>query len=199
MINSIEEFNNLDDFGEDIVHFHVFVQNKEGKVAKIPWIISFWNLQKFLMRYDCDAAEYILKVSSSIRSYGSRDSKILQILHSEGFPVHDFVEKYMENFSDEDIQKHIDWSENIALNESFLNKKKELDLLIPDLRSSNSRRNVFAEAIDESLQREIKKFYPEFFDEISAESYSKYDDFLMNSVSDLVAKLNDFFDKESKK
>ena len=199
MITRIEEHNNLDLFGEDHVHFHIFLENKDGSEVKMPWMISFWNLIKFLKSYDPDAANYITKVSSGIRSYGSKDSKILKILHSEEMPINSFVEKYMSHLSEDLLQKHIDWSENLKITPAFLEKKHDLDLLLPDLAADNSRRNVFAEAIDEALQKEIKKFYPEFFDEISAESYSKYDGFLMNSVSDLVTKLNDFFYKESKK
>lgn len=199
MITRIEEHNNLDLFGEDHVHFHIFLENKDGSEVKMPWMISFWNLIKFLKSYDPDAANYITKVSNGIRSYGSKDSKILKILHSEEMPINSFVEKYMSHLSEDLLQKHIDWSENLKITPAFLEKKQDLDLLLPDLAADNSRRNVFAEAIDEALQKEIKKFYPEFFDEISAESYSKYDGFLMNSVSDLVTKLNDFFYKESKK
>ena len=199
MITRIEEHNNLDLFGEDHVHFHIFLENKDGSEVKMPWMISFWNLIKFMKSYDPDAANYITKVSNGIRSYGSKDSKILKILHSEEMPINSFVEKYMSHLSEDLLQKHIDWSENLKITPAFLEKKQDLDLLLPDLAADNSRRNVFAEAIDEALQKEIKKFYPEFFDEISAESYSKYDGFLMNSVSDLVTKLNDFFYKESKK
>ena len=43
MIRRIEEHNNLDLFGEDFVHFHIFFDNKDGIEVKMPWIISFWN------------------------------------------------------------------------------------------------------------------------------------------------------------
>ena len=64
MIRRIEEHNNLDLFGEDFVHFHIFFDNKDGIEVKMPWIISFWNLRKFLNSYDPDAANYISKVSN---------------------------------------------------------------------------------------------------------------------------------------
>ena len=50
MIRRIEEHNNLDLFGEDFVHFHIFFDNKDGIEVKMPWIISFWNLRKFLIK-----------------------------------------------------------------------------------------------------------------------------------------------------
>ncbi len=199
MIKRIVEYNNIDIVGEDIIDFYVFLQDKEGKEIKIPLIISFWNLRKFLGKFDSAAADYISKVSSGIRSYGSVDSKILQILHSDGFPVHSFVQKYVNDFSEEDIQKHIEWSENLVVDAGFSEKMNKLRPLLPDLASNNSRRNIFAAALDEAIQKEIRKFYPEFFDKVDRQSYSDYDDVLMTGVNNLVTKLNDFFYKESQK
>ena len=199
MITRIEEHNNLDLFGEDHVHFHVFLENKDGSEVKMPWMISFWNLIKFLKSYDPDAANYITKVSNGIRSYGSKDSKILKILHSEEMPINSFVEKYMSHLSEDLLQKHIDWSENLKITPAFLEKKHDLDLLLPDLAADNSRRNMFSDALDEAIQKEVRKFYPEFFNKADGKSYSDYDDFLMNEVSNLAIKLNDYFYKASQK
>ncbi|SIS49373.1 hypothetical protein SAMN05421789_102135 [Kaistella chaponensis] len=199
MIRRIEEHNNLDLFGEDFVHFHIFFDNKDGIEVKMPWIISFWNLRKFLNSYDPDAANYISKVSNGIRSYGSKDSKILEILHSEEMPINSFVEKYMSTLSEDLLQKHIDWSENLKINPAFREKANELELLLPDLAFGNSRRKIFADALDEAINKEIRNFYPEFFDKIDSKSYTRYDAVLMNEVNNLVTKLNDFFYNESQK
>ncbi|MFC6269157.1 hypothetical protein [Frigoriflavimonas asaccharolytica] len=199
MIKRIEEYSNLEEFGEDIVQFHVFLQNDAGNEVRIPWMINFSHFRRFLQNYNPDAADYISKVSSGIRSYGFMDSKILQILHSEEFPVHFFIEKYMNEYSEEKIQKHIEWSENLKFTAAAKESLNEIQELIPDMAFSNSRRAVFADAVDEAMQKEVKKFYPDFFDNADVDSYKKYDDFFMNQISQLVTKLNDYFYKESHK
>ena len=198
-ITRIEEVSDLEDFGTDLVKFYVFFKKDDGNEVSIPFIIYMWDIIKYLRNSEPDAADYINKVSESIRSYGMKDSKILKVLSEEEFPFHSFVEKYFYSFSSEKIKKHIEWCETV-LNPSHLEHFREFELqLQPDLAQGNSRRKLFAEAVDEVIQKDVKKFYPEFFETVNSESYKKYDEILMEKVSELVSELDNFFFKESQK
>jgi hypothetical protein len=198
-ITRIEEISDLQDFGTDMVKFYIFFEKENGNEVSVPFIVYMWDIKKYLKEFEPDAATYIDKISESIRSYGMKDSKILQILHAEEFPIHSFVEKYFYSFSSEKIKKHIEWSET-ELNPSYIEDFREFERqLQPDLAHSNSRRLLFTEAIDETVQKEIRRFYPDFFEAVNPESYKKYDEILMDKVSELAYALDDFFFRESQK
>lgn len=195
----IEEISDLQDFGTDMVKFYIFFEKDNGSEVSVPLIVYMWDIKKYLKEFEPAAANYIDKISESIRSYGIKDSKILEILHQEEFPVLSYVEKYFYSFPSEKIKKHIEWSET-KMNPSYIEDLREFERqLQPDLAHNNSRRLLFAEAIDETIQKEIRKFYPDFFGTVNLESYKKYDEILMNKVSELTSELDDFFFRESHK
>ncbi|MBO6186104.1 MAG: hypothetical protein J6O88_15705 [Chryseobacterium sp.] len=198
-ITKIEEVSDLQDFGTDLVKFYIFFKKEDGSEVSIPFIVYMWDILKYLKGFKPDAAAYIDKVSMSIRSYGMKDGKILEILHKEEFPIYSFVKEYFNNISSEKINKHIEWSET-EVSPSYIENFREFERQMqPNLAESNARLFLFAEAIDEVVQKETKKFYPEFFNSINPESYTKYDEILMEKVQELVSELDNFFFRESQK
>ncbi|AZA52262.1 hypothetical protein [Chryseobacterium sp. G0201] len=198
-ITRIEEISDMLDFGTDLVKFHIFFKKNDGNEVSVPFIVYLWDIIKFLENSEPDAAAYVNKVSKSIRSYGMKDGKILKILHGEEFPLHSFVEKYFQNLPVDKIHKHIEWSEKI-INPSYIEDFREFERQFqPDLANSNSRRILFIEALDEVVQKEVNKFYPEFFEVRNNDLYAKYDEILMEKVGELGSELDNFFFKNSKK
>lgn len=198
-VTRIEEVSDLEDFGTDLVKFYIFFEKDDGNEVSIPFIVYMWDILKYLKGFKPDAAAYIDKVSMSIRSYGMKDGKILEILHKEEFPIYSFVKEYFNNISSEKINKHIEWSET-KVSPSYIEDFREFERQMqPNLAESNARLFLFAEAVDEVVQKETKKFYPEFFDSINPESYTKYDEILMEKVQELVSELDNFFFRESQK
>ncbi|WP_435525779.1 hypothetical protein [Chryseobacterium indoltheticum] len=198
-ITKIEEVSDLQDFGTDLVKFYIFFKKDDGNEVSIPFIVYMWDILKYLKGFKPDAAAYIDKVSMSIRSYGMKDGKILEILHKEEFPIYSFVKEYFNNISSEKINKHIEWSET-EVSSSYIENFREFERQMqPNLAESNAHLFLFAEAVDEVVQKEIKRFYPEFFNSIDPESYKKYDEILMDKVQELVSELDNFFFRESQK
>lgn len=197
MITRIEEVSDLQDLGIDLIRFYVYLQGTDGNEVTKPLIIYLWDLKKFMSVHEPQAFAYLVKVSESIRYYGAKDGKVLKVLHEDGFPVHSFVEKYVKNMSADKILSHIKWSQ--SLEEPCVGDAIERSDLLPhpEFASNNFRRTMFAEKIDEAVQREVRKFYPDFFTDADAHSIAKYDDLLMHAVYDFINQLDDFFFKES--
>ncbi|KFF08624.1 hypothetical protein IX38_04020 [Chryseobacterium luteum] len=198
-ITRIEEISDMQDFGTDLVKFYIFFKKDDGNEVSVPFIVYLWDIIKYLRNSEPDAAAYINKVSESIRSYGMKDGKILKVLHEEEFTVHSFVEKYFKNLPADKINRHIEWSEK-TIDPSDIKDFREFERqLQPDLANSNSRRTLFTEAVDEAVQKEVKNFYPEYFEVKNNEFYAKYDEILMKKVGELASELDDFFFRESQK
>ncbi|SMP26759.1 hypothetical protein [Chryseobacterium profundimaris] len=197
MITRIEEVGDLQDLGIDLIRFHVYLQGTDGNEVTKPLIIYMWDLKKYMSVHEPQAFAYLVKVSESIRHYGAKDGKVLKVLHEDGFPVHSFVEKYVKNIPADKILSHIKWSQSVE--EPYIaNAIERADLLPhPEFASNNFRRTMFAETIDEAVQRAVRKFYPDFFENADAPAISKYDDLLMQSVNKLIHQLDDFFFRES--
>lgn len=197
MITRIEEVSDLQDLGIDLIRFYVYLQGTDGNEVTKPLIIYMWDLKKYMSLHEPQAFAYLVKVSESIRYYGAKDGKVLKVLHEDGFPVHSFVEKYVKNIPADKILNHIKWSQSI--DEPYTEDEKEKSDILPhpELASINFRRTIFAETIDEAVQKEVRKLYPDFFNNADAHAISKYDNVLMNAVNKLIMQMDDFFFRES--
>lgn len=197
MITRIEEVSDLQDLGVDLIRFYVYLQGTDGSEVAKPLIIYLCDLKKYMSVHEPQAFAYLVKVSESIRHYGAKDAKVLKVLREDGFPVHSFLEKYVRNMPADKILSHIKWSQ--SLEEPYVeNAIERADLLPhPELVSNNFRRTMFAETIDEAVQREVRRLYPDFFTQADAHAIAKYDDILMQAVKKLTNQLDDFFFKES--
>ncbi|NML58742.1 hypothetical protein [Chryseobacterium cheonjiense] len=197
MITRIEEVSDLQDLGIDLIRFYVFLQGTDGSEVTMPLIIYMWDLKKYMSTHEPQAFAYLVKVSESIRYYGAKDGKVLKVLHEDGFPVHSFVEKYVRNMPADKILNHIKWSQSIDEPHTGDVQEKSDILPHPELASNNFRRTIFAETIDEAVQKEVRKLYPDFFNNADAHAISKYDNILINAVNKLIMQMDDFFFRES--
>ncbi|MDR6159859.1 hypothetical protein QF023_003375 [Chryseobacterium sp. SLBN-27] len=197
MITRIEEMSDLQDLGIDLIRFYVYLEGTDGNEVDKPLIVYMWDLKKYMSVHEPQAFAYLVKVSESIRYYGAKDGRVLKVLHDDGFPIHSFVEKYVRNIPADKILSHIKWSQSVE--EPYVeNVKEKSDVLPhPELASNNFRRTMFAETIDEAVQKEVRRLYPDFFNHADAAAYAKYDDVLMKAVGKLINQLDDFFFKES--
>lgn len=195
MITKIEEISDLEEFGFDLVRFHVYLGKTDGTDVSVPLTVYMWEVRKFMNIHEHEAAAYINKISAGLRCYGVKDGKILKALHEDGFPIHFFVEKYVKSIPQEKIDRHIAWAESKET--VYLPEGKSINAARDfSFSSSHLKRIMFAETVDELVQKEIQKFYPDFFTNADTWKYAKYNETLMKAVNNFVDKMDDFFTNE---
>lgn len=195
MITKIEEISDLEEFGLDLIKFRVYLRKNDGTDVNVPLTIYMWEVRRFMNIHERKAAAYINKISTGLRCYGAKDGKIVKALHEDGFPIHSFVEKYVKSIPHEKIDRHIAWAE--SREPVYLPEGKNINAARDfSFSSYYLRRTMFAETVDELVQKEIQKFYPDFFTNADTRKYAKYNEALMKAVNNFVDKMDDFLTNE---
>lgn len=160
--------NFLEDLGEDTSFIAIFFKTKEHSEVAFPISISYHHLLDYIKSIDKPAFDYLTKIRTNIHGYGPKHSKIFEVMDAEGFDLEKFIVQFINDLEQDDIDKHMAWSENL-LSQKNQQKASEVfeklnEIVTPNIVEYNIRMNAFKDEIDQMLHEQTLKHFPELFE-----------------------------------
>jgi hypothetical protein len=158
-ITRICYINQLHTLGDDHTIIEMFFCLESGVEVKTPVLASYKELLHFIESTQPETAQYLKNIRKNLNGYGSKDSKVFEIITANGFDLDPYVYKYFETLEPEKIMDSMAVSgaffhnTNLDVTASFEKLMAELDDALDGFKEDNLKYIQFQEAIDEALEK----------------------------------------------
>lgn len=191
--------NDLDFNGIDLSYINIFYCTSDGTEIDLPIIVPFETLFEFIKKEDIKAYMYLEKMRLSIRGYGPKHSKLLELIDSEGFDLIPYVIKLFNEFDEDLFEKQVNLAKEISGlkgQEQIESLVEELDDMVDnDLREYNIKIIDFTNDVDQALHEVTLKHFPEIFEK-EKKYIEAYRDALIHNTLNFAKKIGNIINDE---
>jgi|GEM_PF-4566457 len=190
--------NELDITGIDLSYIHIFYCTSDGTEIEMPFIVPFEILFEFIKKEDTKAYLYLVKASLSIRGYGPKHSKLLEIIDSEGFDLTPYIIRLFNRFDEDLFDKQVNMIKEISMlqdQEQVENVIEELDDMVDSDKEYNIKIIDFTNDVDQALHEVTLKYFPEIFEKDS-KYIETYREALVDSTLHFAKKIENIINNE---
>ena len=171
--------------GDDFVHLDIFFKTATKPEIRIPFVINYIDLYRFIKSADEKLYQYLTKIRSDITGYGPKHSQIFKILEAENFDFNFYIQLYLDSINEEIFAQHYEWCETIEddKNEAKVSQiATNLSAITNKIDKSYAiNLNNFRDEVDVKLHETMLAHFPTFF-ESDLTLLKEYKEILINTT-----------------
>lgn len=160
--------NMLEDTGHDYINFHIFFKTKNRPETTRPFFLPYDNLHYYIKKIDEHAYDYLTKIRYNIHGYGPKHSKVFKVIEAENFDLEPYMQSYLEELTDLEIEQHYEWSERLSNPEIVEKAAAALEnikqVVNDDFKNNNIKSSEFMDELDQTLHELTFRYFPDLFE-----------------------------------